>query len=106
MRCKGKFINLFAILIVGLVAFNFCYLGANEAVNPKSAHYIPSCESLRANHSLLDLRECVPSNEGQSSEPLAYLFQILFILFIISPPLIVFMLFLIWRELKVGNSMK
>lgn len=41
-----------------------------------------------------------------TSEPLARLFQILFILFIISPPIIALMLFLIWRELKAKNKMK
>lgn len=41
-----------------------------------------------------------------AGEPLARLFQILFILFIISPPLIVVMLYLIWKELKTRNKMK
>lgn len=40
------------------------------------------------------------------SEPLARLFQLLFILFIISPPLIVVMLYLIWKELKEKNKIK
>lgn len=35
-----------------------------------------------------------------------YLFQILFFLFIISPPLIVVMLYLIWKELKEKNKLK
>jgi len=46
------------------------------------------------------------SQLGQTSEPLSYLFQLLFILFIISPPLIVVLLFLIWKELKDRNKMK
>lgn len=41
-----------------------------------------------------------------NSDPMESLFRILFILFIISPPLIVFLLFLIWRELKARNRMK
>jgi hypothetical protein len=40
------------------------------------------------------------------NDPLARVFQILFILFIISPPLIVIMLYLIWKELKTKNKMK
>jgi hypothetical protein len=36
----------------------------------------------------------------------ARLFQILFFLFIISPPLIVVLLYLIWQELKARNEMK
>lgn len=46
------------------------------------------------------------SQFGFTFEPLARLFQILFILFIISPPLIVVLLFLIWQELKERNKMK
>jgi hypothetical protein len=41
-----------------------------------------------------------------AAHPLARLFQLLFILFIISPPLIVVLLFLIWKELKERNKMK
>ena len=40
------------------------------------------------------------------SEPMAYLFQLLFILFLISPPLMVLLLFCIWKELKEKNSLK
>lgn len=40
------------------------------------------------------------------SSPLAFLFQIMFILFFISPPIIAFMLFLIWKELRERNKMK
>ncbi|MGI8493969.1 MAG: hypothetical protein ACR2L1_01485 [Pyrinomonadaceae bacterium] len=35
-----------------------------------------------------------------------YLFKILFMLFIISPPLIVVFLYLIWKELKDRNKLK
>jgi uncharacterized membrane protein len=41
-----------------------------------------------------------------AAHPIAFLFQILFFLFIISPPLIVVMLYLIWKELKECNKMK
>ena len=41
-----------------------------------------------------------------AAHPPARLFQLLFILFIISPPLIVVLLFLIWQELKQRNKMK
>lgn len=40
------------------------------------------------------------------ADPMESLFRIIFILFIISPPLIVVLLFLIWRELKERNKMK
>jgi len=41
-----------------------------------------------------------------AAHPMARLFQLLFILFIISPPLIVVLLYLIWKELKERNKMK
>jgi hypothetical protein len=41
-----------------------------------------------------------------SSSPLAYLFQILFLLFFISPPVIAILLFLIWKELRDRNKLK
>ena len=41
-----------------------------------------------------------------AAHPMQYLFQILFFLFIISPPLIVVLLYLIWQELKERNKLK
>lgn len=41
-----------------------------------------------------------------NSQFMARLFQILFILFIVSPPLMVLMLFLIWQELKERRKNK
>ncbi len=41
-----------------------------------------------------------------AAHPMQYLFQLLFILFIISPPLIVVLLFMIWKELKNRNKLK
>ena len=38
------------------------------------------------------------------SNPLRYLFQILFWLILLSPPLTVLLLFLIWRELRARNE--
>lgn len=38
--------------------------------------------------------------------PMQFLFKILFMLFFISPPLIVVLLFLIWKELKERNKLK
>lgn len=40
------------------------------------------------------------------SNLLAYLFQLMFILFFISPPIIAFLLFMIWKELRERNKMK
>ncbi len=41
-----------------------------------------------------------------AEDPMVLLFRLLFILFIISPPLIVVLLFLIWRGLKNRNKLK
>jgi hypothetical protein len=50
---------------------------------------------------------CFVSEISQPTpDPLARLFQLMFILFIISPPIIALMLFLIWKELKARNKMK
>jgi hypothetical protein len=106
MQCKGKFVKLFAIFVIGLAALSVSYSGAEQAINPESAHFIPSCETLRNSHSLLDLRECTASIDEQTSNPMHRIFQIIFILFFISPPLIVILLFLIWCEMKKRNDNK
>lgn len=45
-------------------------------------------------------------NVQSYSTLLAYLFQFMFILFFISPPIIAFLLFMIWKELRERNRMK
>lgn len=102
MKCKRKFFRLLAVLIIGLFAIGFSIKSADNAVNPAMAHFVPACESFR--HHWYIGTECISSNYGQKSDPLAYLFQIIFILFFISPPLIVILLFLIWKELKERND--
>ena len=105
MKCRGKFIKIFTILLLGLVAVNFSLMGVKEAVNPRKAHFIPKCENLKNHHSSIGV-DCQPSDNNQSSDLMAYLFQIIFILFFISPPLIVILLFLIWGKLKARNRLK
>jgi hypothetical protein len=105
MCCKGKFGKTLALLLIGFCAIGFIFSGAEMSVNPREAQFIPRCENLPNHHSFIGV-ECVSSNNQQTSDPLAYLFQIIFILFFISPPLIVILLFLIWRELKERNRMK
>jgi hypothetical protein len=86
MKCKGKFINILAVLVLGFIVFNLSLTGMQETLAPIEIFGI--------------------SITNQTFEPIAHLFQILFILLIISPPLIVVMLFLILRELKGRNKMK
>jgi membrane protease YdiL (CAAX protease family) len=77
MKCS--FVRIFTALIFGIIAFTFSPFGDSFGV-------------------LLF--------GSDASEPSARLFQILFFLFIISPPLIVVLLYLIWQELKTRNKMK
>lgn len=76
MKCISK---LFAILLLGIVAV----LSLTGNAMPKFSAF-----------------------NDPPRDPLTFLFQILFWLFFISPPLIVLLLFLIWRELKERNKMK
>jgi len=103
MKCKEKFIKLFAVLVLAIVALSFSFQGPNNAVNPSQAHFIPKCENLRNHHSMIFV-ECLTSKVEQNSNPMDRIFQIIFILFFISPPLIVILLFLIWCELKKRNE--
>lgn len=105
MQRKGKFIKLFAILVLGLTALNLSLSGSMQAVTHSESKQetfscIPKTVAMRPG----DMMPAVMA--VQSSDPLAYLFQIIFILFFISPPLIVILLFLIWRELKNRNKLK
>lgn len=105
MKCKRNFTKLLMILLIGFVVVNLSMTGINNGINPNKAQFISESRYLNDGH-LLPREVWGTSDNSQMSEPLAYLFQILFILFIISPPLIVILLFLIWRELKVRNKLK
>ncbi len=105
MKCKGKFIKLLAILVIGFGAVSLSLTGMSNAINPNKAQFVSDSRYLNDGHPLpREVWGTVSNN--QSSDPLAYLFQIIFILFFISPPLIVLMLFLIWKELKERNRLK
>ena len=80
MNFKDNFIKSLAIFVLGVTIVSFGLTGMNS--------YFPTSEF------------------GHISSPLAYLFQIMFILFIISPPIIAVMLCLIWCELRKRNNLK
>ena len=84
MCCKGKFVKLFAAFLIGVLAVSFSLSGGSQ--------FQPA---------VFETAQISPAGD-----PLAYLFQIIFILFFISPPIIALLLFLIWRELKDRNKMK
>ena len=93
MKCKGNLIKILGIFVLGLLAVNLSLTGINGAIGGSEIQpYVPAVYHI--------------AGFSHTSEPLAYLFQILFILFIISPPLIVVLLFLIWKELKDRTKMK
>lgn len=105
MKFKMTPTKIFAVLLLGIVTFSFTMSSLDAAITNYE----------RQNNHLSDLPNHLPdsSNEslisqisGTESQPLAYLFQILMILFVISPPTIAILLFLIWRELKIRNKMK
>ena len=88
MCCKGKFTKIFALLLIGICAVSFSLTGASQYEQPTARRVLET------------------SQISPAGDPLAYLFQIIFILFFISPPIIALLLFLIWRELKDRNRMK
>ena len=102
MKCKGQFINLVAVIVIALGALSLSFTGMNSAVNPNQAQFVSDSRALNYGHYLP--REAWQSSDNQISNPMDRIFQVIFILFFISPPLIVLLLFLIWRELKARNE--
>lgn len=94
-------------MILGIVTFGFSmssldaavtrYEIQNNSFSGYSFHTHPTAPS--AFFSLSETNQ-------PTSDPFARLFQLMFILFIISPPIIAVMLFLIWKELRARNKMK
>lgn len=96
MSCNLKFIKILAAFVIGFWVVSFSLTSIGDAI---------------VNSDLLQDTTFSPAlveaaDFSRTAEPMAYLFQILFILFIISPPLIALMLFLILKELKARNKMK
>ena len=104
MKFKMTPMKICAAMILAIVAFGFSMASLDNALtryekrNNLSSGYAFERHSPEA--------RIVSEITKPASEPLARLFQLLFILFIISPPIIALMLFLIWKELKARNKMK
>lgn len=106
MKTRERFFQIFAAFVLGCAMMSLSLAAIDSAVShselqtkplncfPQSAPVFPG-ESFE----ILDASRA-------ASDPLEMLFRIMFILFFISPPLIVLLLFLIWRELKARNEMK
>ncbi len=103
MKCKGRFVKIVMVLMFGFFAINLSWEGNNVALTREQQRNSQLVGLVPDNQLLSDL---TISNLNRPAEPLDRVFQLIFILFFISPPLIVVMLFLIWRELKAKNRMK
>jgi hypothetical protein len=105
MKCQGKLTKILLILTFGVAAFAFSKTAMDNSHNRREAQIRQSnCFSLESAPTDLGIYTIPESN--LPSEPLDRVFQLIFILFFISPPLIVIMLFLIWKELKNRNKVK
>jgi hypothetical protein len=94
MKCKGKFSNILAVLLLGFVAVNLSLTGIDHTVTQSALQPLVADAYELGGISLA------------SEPPIVYVFRLLFILFLISPPLIVLLLVLIWKELRDRNKMK
>lgn len=106
MNIKEKFIKVFAILTLGIAALSLSLTGMNHAVTHSEMHTrATSCFPTHV-RTLAEPTVVISEIDQPPSRLLPHLFHLLFILFIISPPLIALFLFLIWRELKARNELK
>ena len=105
MNRKGRFIKIFTILIIGMVALNLSMTAMDNAVIHRELHTEPM--TCLPHYSPATPSEMIKNSfRVETSNPMDRVFQIIFILFFISPPLIVLLLFLIWCELRKRNEHK
>lgn len=103
MKFKETFIKMLFVFLLASVTINLGIISMDSAVTHNEIERTYSC---------FPSYHIVPSDymfeylNQSASSPLAFVFQIIFILFFISPPLIVVLLFLIWKELKERNKLK
>ena len=102
MKCKQRFIRLFAAITLAVAAVSFSTTVPPNESQRNVFSELTSETSAPLNHTTFGVTEFSQT----ASHPLAFLFQILFLLFLISPPIIALMLCLIWKELKERNKMK
>jgi hypothetical protein len=106
MKLREKFIKAFAFFVLGCAVIGLSITATDDSVvHPELVKQTRSCLPSQ-NHSAPNVISASFPLNGTKSELLARLFQVMFILFFISPPIIAFMLFLIWKELKEKNKMK
>jgi hypothetical protein len=106
MKFKMTPIKICAVMILGIVTFGFSLSSLDAALTRYEIQNKSSSGHLFHEPALPRALSSIAETNQPTSEPLARLFQLMFILFIISPPIIAVMLFLIWKELKARNEMK
>ena len=105
MKFKMTPMKVCAAMILGVVAFGLTLSSIDVAVTDYERRQ--NSFSCLSRYSPATPSELLIAKISQpTSEPLARLFQLMFILFFISPPIIAVMLFLIWKELRARNKMK
>ena len=104
MKFKMTPIKICVALILGVVTFGYSLASLDSALTAYEKRKNLSSGFVFEKYSP-DAR-FVSEISQPASEPFVRLFQLMFILFIISPPIIAVMLFLIWKELKARNKMK
>ncbi|MEK7722718.1 MAG: hypothetical protein AAB336_00045 [Acidobacteriota bacterium] len=102
MKLKDKLLKVLLVFVLASVAIN---LSSSSPLNcdEKNAW---ACNPSVYNEPVKIFDYPISSFNQPDSPLLGYLFQLMFILFFISPPLIAVILFLIWKELKERNKMK
>ena len=107
MRIKESTKRFVAGCLLASVAFGFSLQSIDQifyqAWNVSGQHCLIG---LNVGLSQPSSTKLIPYEIQGDSELMAQLFQLLFILFLISPPLMVVLLFCIWKELKEKNSLK
>lgn len=107
MKLKERNKRILTACLMGMFVIGFSLTSIEQFVRPlesKSATCMPG-EIESFNNKPFELIGGYEIKET-TSHPLAFLFQIMFILFLISPPIIALMLFCIWKELKKRNDLK
>lgn len=107
MNCKEKLFKICAVFIFGIVGLSLLSSGMDDAVTHTEMNKDPiSCFPTHEPAPPSAMLEFSEFSQTADAPPMVRLFQILFILFIISPPIIALILFLILQELKKRNKMK
>lgn len=102
MKLKDKMLKVLLVFVLAGVAINLSSLSPLKCDETNAW----ACNPSVYNEPVKIFDYPISSFNKPDSPLLGYIFQLIFILFVISPPLIVVMLFLIWKELKERNKMK